>query len=473
MKGILAILLLIYCPTLVNATKVSGSCKAYAGEKIELVSYVDLFNNIEIVEGEQIINPDGSFIITFSPTETKYVSLKIRDYKASFYATSNGNYELELDKFDPNSKPPLSPYKFLQFDFIKQDVDSINYQVISINQRVSIFQRKHMDAYVNNQIKKKIPKLEALLNIDSTKKDYINEYKKYVIGRQKLLAKFPKKEVFESYLQTNYQPQNVAFTELFTEFYHNWFDNYISFEEMKLLKNSIAYRDLDSLVYLMKQNDFLQNEIVMESVLANELYRESLLAKRFDRDDLLSLIDSLGMYSKNAETRATCEYYLNKANKLKLGSKAPSFKLMNQSSKVVTLETFKYKYVYLGFWSANCETCIKSMAILSKMYPKYKDSIEFVSINLDDNHDFTKQFLVSNKYNWTFLNGGGNLSLRKDYSVSGLPLYYFLGKDGSILQSPAEAPGEGIELLFRYLFDSQRNTQEKIWDWNKSMKDKK
>lgn len=112
------------------------------------------------------------------------------------------------------------------------------------------------------------------------------------------------------------------------------------------------------------------------------------------------------------------------------------------------------------------------MSILNQLYPKYKDSIEFVSVGLDDD-TLIDQFVKSNNFSWTFLKGSGNLDLKKDYSVSGLPIFYFIGKDGTILQSPAESPGEGIELLFKYLFDTQRNTQEKIWDWNKPINNKK
>lgn len=456
-----------------TATVVSGICKSYAGEKIELVTYVDLFNNIEVSEGEQIITEDGSFSISFPCDQTKYISIKIRDYKSSFYVTADGEYKIMMDKFDSKSAPPLSPYKFLQFDFIQQDKDSINFQIIKINQSVSVYQRANIDAYINNRIKVKIPELESLLEIDSTKKDYINQYKKYVIGRQKLLAKFPQKEVFEQYLKPSYEPQNIAYIELFTEFYHNWFDRYISFEEMRILDNSIAYRDIDSLLYLMKQNDFLQNDLILENVLANELYRESLLAKRFERDDLVSLLDSLKSRTSHDEVKASCDFYLQKVNKLKLGSSAPDFNLINTNSEEVNLKSFEGKYLYLGFWSSNCKTCIKSMSILNDLYPKYRDSIEFVSINIDDDYQLAEQVLKFNEYNWTFLKGGGNYNLRNDYNVSGLPLFYFLGKHGTILQSPAEAPGEGIELLFKYLFDSQRNTQEKIWDWNKPIKDKK
>ena len=454
------------------ATTVSGICKAYAGEKIHLVAYNDLFNELEIIEDTKAIGQDGSFSLEINNFETKRISLKIRDYKASFYILPKSIYEVQVSEFDTKSAPPLSLEKYLTFDFMVQDSDSLNYQIIAINKTLALFQYEFYLDYVNNRIKTKIPILESRLNIDSTKVNYVTQYKKHVLARQKLFARYPKKEVFDEFLNENYQPQNSAYIELFSEFYDKWFNNYISTRDMAILYNSIEYTEIDSLKNLLRENDFLQSEEVLEMVLAKELFRESLLAKKFDRDKLLLLLDTMKELSHFENVNKTCTYYINNLNKLKLGSKAPDFQLQNQLGNFKSLQDFKYKYVYIGFWSLGCGSCIKSMSILNQLYPKYKDSIEFVSVGLDDD-TLIDQFVKSNNFSWTFLKGSGNLDLRKDYSVSGLPIFYFIGKDGTILQSPAESPGEGIELLFKYLFDTQRNTQEKIWDWNKPINNKK
>ncbi|MBD77732.1 MAG: hypothetical protein CL840_02170 [Crocinitomicaceae bacterium] len=469
--SILFFLLLIGVQPIYSVT-ISGHCKAYKGKKIELVAYYDLFNQLPDVIEAQVIKEDGSFSFNYKTKITRRISLRIKDYKANFYITPKGNYKVNLNEFNPKSAPPLSPNKYLTFDFLEQDTDSLNFKIIEINRILSNYQREFYVDYLNNRIKPKIPILERRLNIDSTQSDYLTDYKRFMLARQMLFARYSKKEIFKEYIEERYELQNEAYTELFTEFYGKWLNRYMSNDDINWLVNSIENTDLDSLKLLFRRNDFMQSEESLEMVMAKELFRESQLSQRYQRKKLILLLDTLAETTRFNNVYRTCQYYTYILNKLKVGSKAPPFKLENQDSNLVSLNAFKGKYVYLGFWSNNCPSCKKAMVLMNSFYTQYKDSIEVVSINVDEGENPTNQLLKTNGYNWTFLNGSGNLKLRDDYSVSGLPLYYLIGKDGTILQSPAQEPGGGIELLFKYLFDSQTTKKEDIWDWDQPIRDK-
>ena len=76
-------------------------------------AYNDLFNELEIIEDTKTIKQDGSFSLEFNNYETRRISLKIRDYKASFYILPKSIYEVNVSEFDTKSDPPLSLGKYL------------------------------------------------------------------------------------------------------------------------------------------------------------------------------------------------------------------------------------------------------------------------------------------------------------------------------------------------------------------------
>jgi thiol-disulfide isomerase/thioredoxin len=98
----------------------------------------------------------------------------------------------------------------------------------------------------------------------------------------------------------------------------------------------------------------------------------------------------------------------------------------------MTLEEFKGKTIFLNFWATWCPPCIAEMPNIQALYESvHSDSIEFVMVSLDEDHQKARDYLNRKEYNFPvyFLNG------RKPgtYSSSVVPTTYVISPDGKIV----------------------------------------
>jgi len=77
-------------------------------------------------------------------------------------------------------------------------------------------------------------------------------------------------------------------------------------------------------------------------------------------------------------------------------NKAPDFMLQKLGGGTVTLSEFKGKKpVVVDFWASWCPNCRRDMPNLNSFYEKYKDKIEVIGVNLQENENTVKDFIAS------------------------------------------------------------------------------
>jgi thiol-disulfide isomerase/thioredoxin len=75
---------------------------------------------------------------------------------------------------------------------------------------------------------------------------------------------------------------------------------------------------------------------------------------------------------------------------------APDFTLQKLDGGTVTLSEFKGKKpVVVDFWASGCPNCRRDMPNLNRFYEKYKDKVEIIGVNLQENENTVKDFIAS------------------------------------------------------------------------------
>ena len=126
---------------------------------------------------------------------------------------------------------------------------------------------------------------------------------------------------------------------------------------------------------------------------------------------------------------------LNAAGIQELKQEAPDFTIVNPDGKKVNLKDYKGRVVILHFWATWCKPCKEEFPLFEKVYQKFKDkNVVSLLIAIDTKASREEIYLFAKELGVSFsvyLAKEGNITDR--YWTWGLPVTYFLDKDGMIV----------------------------------------
>lgn len=122
------------------------------------------------------------------------------------------------------------------------------------------------------------------------------------------------------------------------------------------------------------------------------------------------------------------------AEKTKIGKVAPDFTFPDINGNMISLSSFKGKYVLIDFWASWCGPCRKESPNVQKQYQLYKDKgFEVVSVSIDKKEDAWRKAVKEDKLKGTLLLAKDSKKIMKDYVFSGIPYMVLLDKEGKVM----------------------------------------
>jgi thiol-disulfide isomerase/thioredoxin len=203
----------------------------------------------------------------------------------------------------------------------------------------------------------------------------------------------------------------------------------------------------------MGRDSLVKNEIVRELVFLKGM-KDLYYANNYNKDNIISILLKFTNKTKFKEHKQIAGNLIIEFKKLKIGSKAPDFKLKNNKDEFFTLSSFAGKYTYLGFFTTWCAACLTENEAIEVLKKKYGANINFVSISIDKLALNMNYYLDKHKYDWIFLHYGMNIELLENYNVFSYPFFILLDGNGNIVSYPALKPSENIESEFKTIFNN-------------------
>ena len=116
-----------------------------------------------------------------------------------------------------------------------------------------------------------------------------------------------------------------------------------------------------------------------------------------------------------------------------IGRKAPEFLAESINGKPVSLSNYPESPIILNFWASWCPPCRDETPHFEKIWRLYKEKdVVVIGINVQDDLNSANEYI--REFDVTFVNGmDKNGRIMVDYGVTGLPVTFFLDREGMII----------------------------------------
>lgn len=439
---------------------IKGEAINAVGKKIRLIKYSDQITMTEIVLASDIIKKDKSFKLECETKETIQALIFIDYFGAIIYLEPGATYEIKIDELDfykPLKNNTFFYYRNLVYDFKESDSTELNQMIWKLDYLNDVFLAKNLKEIARNKNTSKIDSFKLVLdnefpNVENT---FFKTSMKYKLAQIDNVGRLWRNEIYFKYYFYN-SPIYYENPE-YMVFFNTFFDKYITAKSKNIYR-----KDLLNTVNEQVSYTALMDSLGKDTILRNQKLRELVLIKNmkdiyydseFDKPNVLEVIRQAAEKTKFKEHRIIANNLIKSLSKLKPGTAAPDFNLINHKGKNISLKSFEKKYICLFFFSLECTACMAEMPMIKRIYDENDDIIEFVCITPDNQYDLNS-FIKSSGYNWTFLQFADNFQIFQDYEIRTLPFFILIDRDRNIVKYDSMRPSQGFENWFVNLYKS-------------------
>jgi len=174
-----------------------------------------------------------------------------------------------------------------------------------------------------------------------------------------------------------------------------------------------------------------------------------------DYADIAPLYDGLSASIKNTEAGKKFGERLPHIKAVALGATAPEFTEADTSGKMVSLTSFRGKYVLVDFWASWCGPCRHENPNVVKAFNRYKgQNFTIIGVSLDRPNSKDKWLAAIHKdgLNWTQVSDlkFWDSKTAALYAVRGIPQNFLLDPNGKIIAKNLR--GDDLENKLEELF---------------------
>lgn len=441
---------------------IKGTAYNAAGKTIVLGGYTDRISYTDVELDRVSIGDDQHFELHCYANYPRLVYIQIENYSQSFYVEPGGDYEVYIPEFqweqDERQNVLLNPVT-LPLEFLKLPQDDINAEVSRFDAVVANYLSEHA-AYFDERYHPQKSYFDSLLAVvekacPDTRHEFFNRYKRYHLAQLRMDAKFASRsKTYDIYLRNQpVLPYDNNYMSLFVSIYSRFVSKGTRKISVHELQRWVANEDCNAFIDALGAEPLLRHEQIRElaALLAlKEMYYDE---KHFDGGHVRDMVSYIGSHTKFADHKPIVNNLLSSLHRTEAGDAAKEFTLPNADKNMVSLSSFKGKWVYISFVRVNEPTSlgeIETLAFFKDTVYAQDDNVEFVTIDCDREFQKMFHFLKNSKhgdqYSWTWLHFNGDYDLLRAYQVATFPTFVLLNPNGEICYDITPSPSSGFLL---------------------------
>lgn len=169
-------------------------------------------------------------------------------------------------------------------------------------------------------------------------------------------------------------------------------------------------------------------------------------------EDLEKRYNALEATAKKGSFAKMIEQTIVEANLNKIGTEALLFSQKDTLGKMVSLESFRGKYVLIDFWASWCGPCRTENPNLVAAFKKYASkNFTILGVSLDENKTSWMNAIRKDKLTWTQVSDlqGWKNKVAQMYLIRSIPANYLLDPSGKVIAK--DLRGEELQVKLKEL----------------------
>lgn len=442
---------------IIRGTTVNG-----AGKTIELGGFSDKISRHETRLDQARIGEDQTFELRCFARYPMQVYVQIENYSQSFYVEPGREYNVFIPRFDWNRDEEqnvfLSPIT-LPVEFVGLPADDINAQIDSLDRVVERFIMRNI-VYFDERYRPQKRYFDSLLTeverlCPDTENEFFNRYKRYHLAELKLNLKFDsRRAIYDTYLRG--QPvlcYDENYMELFTALYADALSKGTKRIPVHRIAHWVYNLDYETFMDSIGMDPMLRHEQIRELAALQALKEAYHNFRYYDGKMVVKMIEKISQRSKFPEHKTIARNIIEDFQRTEAGSTVKTFLLPNVDKELVSLDSFRGKWVYLSFVRVSdpaSQAEIQTLAHFRDSIYARNSNVEFVTIVCDREfqkmYHFLKNSKHKNRYNWVWLHYNGNYELLNDMRICSFPTFILINPAGQLQYDITPTPASGFLL---------------------------
>ncbi|HRY32911.1 MAG TPA: redoxin domain-containing protein [Bacteroidales bacterium] len=453
--SVLILLLPAVAGSMAQTIFIEGSSNVFRKRIIRLSAYEDLLTRREVTLAAALIDENGFFSMQAGLRDTQQLCLSIGLRKFYFIGIPGMRYHCLAgnDSINPDESILPTTAQTLDISFTRLPDTDPNRIILSFDSIYSGFLAKHSATLLSSRARDLYDSLTGLTAgvYQANREDFTTQYLYYIMaGLEGMVHRWPDAVIYDKYLKN--KPvlyYNPAYMEFFTGFFTAYLSSKSgSLQARDLLVPVNDLKDLSALTDSLGKDSLLRNERIREMVLImglGELYHNP----EYKRENVRYLLDRICHQSKFPGHRVMAFNMISKLEHLAKGTAAPVFSLSDQTGREINLTDYRGKWVYLGFFTTWCESCLAELKAGSHYLDKYGEKLVMLNVCCDENEAVYHHFIRTHKFiRWPVMFLNDSFEIIHEYQVYSYPLYVLIDPEGNIYQYPALQAGSRITSVF-------------------------